>query len=138
MLMLRKPSSLERRVAQYERRMLREKAKRADEAREARIWSGIRKAIYQRDGGCCRVCGRRVLLYAPNPLLQAETHHLVYRSAGGQDISSNLICACAVCHEKEHVHVLQIAGNGDGLVTIAEINPETGRTVRVWESPCPA
>lgn len=43
----------------------------------------VREHVIERDGSCCRVCGRHV----EYPAL----HHIVYRSQGGLDIPSNLV-----------------------------------------------
>jgi len=43
----------------------------------------VRDFVLERDGSCCRVCGR----YVETPAL----HHIVFRSQGGLDVPSNLI-----------------------------------------------
>ena len=43
----------------------------------------VRQQVYERDGGCCRVCGR----WVDTPGL----HHVRYRSEGGLDVVENLI-----------------------------------------------
>jgi 5-methylcytosine-specific restriction endonuclease McrA len=43
----------------------------------------LRAFVLDRDGRCCRVCGR----YVEYPAL----HHIEYRSEGGLDVPSNLI-----------------------------------------------
>lgn len=43
----------------------------------------VREFVVDRDGECCRVCGR----YVETPAL----HHIVFRSQGGLDLPSNLI-----------------------------------------------
>lgn len=45
--------------------------------------SNVREFVIDRDGSCCRVCGR----YVEYPAL----HHIEYRSQGGLDIPSNLV-----------------------------------------------
>jgi 5-methylcytosine-specific restriction endonuclease McrA len=52
----------------------------------------IRIRIKQRDGFCCRWCGK------PGQ----EVHHIHYRSEGGENEDSNLIYLCMVCHAKAH------------------------------------
>lgn len=47
------------------------------------VSADVRDFVIERDGQCCRVCGR----YVENPAL----HHIVFRSQGGLDIPSNLI-----------------------------------------------
>lgn len=45
--------------------------------------AGVREHVLERDGHCCRVCGRWVEMPA--------LHHIVFRSQGGLDVPSNLI-----------------------------------------------
>lgn len=45
--------------------------------------SEVRDRVIDRDGQCCRVCGR----WVEYPAL----HHVVFRSQGGLDVPSNLI-----------------------------------------------
>lgn len=132
-----KPSRLDRDIAKYERKQERAKQRKAIQRQESADWTVIRKAIYARDHGCCRVCGREVKVLSENPLLQSHCHHIMYRSAGGGDHSDNLVNLCAVCHSQEHAHVINISGHGDGVIAIVKINLETGRTVRAWESEVP-
>lgn len=55
-----------------------------DEEREIFISLGkVREEVIERDGSCCRVCGR----YVETPAL----HHIRYRSEGGLDVPENLI-----------------------------------------------
>lgn len=64
--------------------------------------SGVREFVLERDGQCCRVCGR----YVEYPAL----HHILFRSQGGKDLPSNLItigwlpghdCHLPIAHGKE-------------------------------------
>lgn len=43
----------------------------------------VRLECYERDGGCCRVCGR----WVETPGL----HHIIFRGQGGLDLPSNLV-----------------------------------------------
>jgi 5-methylcytosine-specific restriction endonuclease McrA len=52
----------------------------------------IRIRIKQRDGFCCRWCGK------PGQ----EVHHVHYRSEGGLNEDSNLIYLCMTCHARAH------------------------------------
>lgn len=45
----------------------------------------------------CEVCDRVDL-----PL---QIHHIVYKSQGGGDIPSNLICICSRCHDRAHFKI---------------------------------
>ena len=48
------------------------------------------RLIDERDGGCCRICGSHTGL---------QHHHVVFRSAGGDDREDNLILLCWRCHD---------------------------------------
>lgn len=78
------------------------------------------KAVDARDHRICRCCGRKT-----NPddvgLKRGHRHHIVYRSAGGQDVSSNVLTLCWECHNDEHHSQLDIRPmsgvfGADGLV----------------------
>lgn len=47
------------------------------------VSTDVREFVIERDGQCCRMCGR----YVPEPAL----HHVVFRSQGGLDVPSNLV-----------------------------------------------
>lgn len=51
--------------------------------------------VYERDGGCCAICG------APVPE-GVKAHHEPPKSHGGQDIPENLIVLCQHCHMQRH------------------------------------
>lgn len=135
---LAKPSRLDRDVAKHRKRVAKRATKR-DEDREARqIWAEICAVIFERDKGRCRVCARRVKKNADDPRKRAETHHIVYRSAGGEDLPMNLLLTCGICHSLEHQHRIEISGNGNGTATVRHFNAETGKVISQWDSPCPA
>ncbi len=91
---------------------------RVDRAKEKAVkdaanWRLVCKVVDARDGRACRVCGTKT-----NPdavgLLRGHRHHIVYRSAGGKDVSENLVTLCAECHDAEHVkRSLHVEGNAD-------------------------
>jgi 5-methylcytosine-specific restriction endonuclease McrA len=93
-------------------------------------------AVDARDGWCCRVCGKFSNVRAVGVLHKGHHHHIVYRSAGGQDETSNLCLLCPRCHDEEHAHRLRISGDADerdvmgklcGLTI--EVERESGWTV---------
>lgn len=43
----------------------------------------VREEVIERDGSCCRVCGR----YVEHPAL----HHIMFRSQGGKNTAENLV-----------------------------------------------
>jgi hypothetical protein len=68
-------------------------------------------SVYKRDGWKCRSCKTRNNLHA---------HHIIYRSAQGDDADWNLITLCSDfdaggCHEAEH--------RGDLVILAASGNP---------------
>jgi 5-methylcytosine-specific restriction endonuclease McrA len=132
---LAKPSRFRRDVKKHERRVETAKTTRDQKRQEVEGWREIVAAIFKRDQGCCRVCGRRVKPMTDNPHARAHTHHIQYRSAGGTDETTNLILLCGLCHALEHEHRIDILGNADTSVwiyTISEGGKETRR-----DSPCP-
>lgn len=48
--------------------------------------------IGEQDITFCEACGA----------IGTEIHHIVFRSHGGSDNISNLICLCNTCHKKAH------------------------------------
>lgn len=54
----------------------------------------IRKEIFDRDDGLCRVCR------AP----ATQVHHVKYRSAGGRGVFTNGLSLCQKCHEDIHAN----------------------------------
>lgn len=45
--------------------------------------ASVRAEVYERDGGCCRVCGQTAT--------PAGLHHIKYRSEGGRHVPENLV-----------------------------------------------
>lgn len=129
-----KPTKLERDLSKWARRVDREKRKAAERRAEAAVWSDLRKRVFARDGGRCRAYGLPLKLYSVNPLEQAHTHHIVFRSAGGQDVMSNLITLSPAAHQQIHQHKLDVAGDGNGVVTFTVRHLETGKVVEQWTS----
>lgn len=137
-----KPSGMERLLAKHAKRVAKGREKRSRDMESSRAWDALRLVIFTRDRGVCRICGTALKFRSDNPREDSDTHHIVFRSAGGPDESWNLITACSwPCHEQIHRRVpaawLDVTGNGDGEIVIQEINPETGRVVRQRESRVP-
>jgi len=63
---------------------------------QRRLQAAVRDKLMRRDTAC-RVCGSRFATRPP------EAHHLVYRSAGGETSTQNMVLLCAPCHH-ESVH----------------------------------
>ncbi len=53
----------------------------------------IRQAVKERDRKRCRRCGNK------NGI---QLHHVVYKSSGGEDLSTNLLVLCQGCHFTMH------------------------------------
>ena len=84
---------------------------RAKEAAEIRA---CYKAVDQRDGGRCRVCRTRGNPHATTLLERLHRHHMVYRSRGGEHVTSNVVSLCSGCHEAIHVLMtLRVEGDAD-------------------------
>jgi 5-methylcytosine-specific restriction endonuclease McrA len=95
-----------------------------------------RMAVFHRDKGRCRVCGRDTVLTG-NLFALAHCHHIVYRSAGGSDEAENRCILCYECHADEHAHRIDIQGNGNETLEIVVFGPD--RQVAAYEeSPCPS
>ena len=88
--------------------------KKFEEQIEAAVaWSDVCRRVDWRDKRICRACGTRSDPDAMGLTKRGHRHHIVYRSAGGKDESSNLVTLCAKCHNAEHRHRLEIRGNAD-------------------------
>lgn len=92
---------------------------RADEksarmAQERRTLQEAHKVVDARDGGRCRVCGRRCSPRALSLVDRAERHHMVSRRYDNTHTSANLLTLCKGCHDQIHVlGVLHVSGDAD-------------------------
>ena len=96
--------------------------KRAKKAEAESNWRKVVKAVNARDGYKCRVCGKRCNPEAVTLLEKGHHHHIVYRSAGGEDTTANLVTLCVLCHDAEHRHELKIEGHGDTGLEVWRVN----------------
>lgn len=63
--------------------------KASKRARATDIPMTVKRAVYERDRGCCIFCGRRG---SPNA-------HVLSRAHGGLGVEKNIVTACTECHE---------------------------------------
>lgn len=71
--------------------------KRKQRASKASDWRKTRVFVLKRDRHQCRACSQKHGL---------DVHHVIMRSLGGKDDSTNLIALCRDCHQSVHGHVL--------------------------------
>jgi 5-methylcytosine-specific restriction endonuclease McrA len=71
-------------------------------AKEAN-WRKVSKQVDRRDQHRCRACRTSVNPDGLDLLDRGHRHHLEFRSKGGQDVASNLVLLCPMCHDKVHV-----------------------------------
>lgn len=95
---------------------------RVDDAREKKAaedaaWRAVCKVVDARDGKQCRCCDKRSDPEATGLLKRGHRHHLLYRSAGGADVDSNLVTLCSGCHSDEHKNKLRVEGNPNVALT---------------------
>lgn len=63
-------------------------------------WPVQREKALKRDNYCCRKCGTSV-----KGTSKRAVHHIIERSKGGTNRTSNLITNCTKCHIAEHPHM---------------------------------
>jgi 5-methylcytosine-specific restriction endonuclease McrA len=88
-----------------------------------------RREVYRlvdiRDQWTCRACSRRVRSTLAAVADRLEHHHLVFRSRGGRDETSNVVTLCLLDHSEAQRHELTITGNPDSTLTFE-------RAGRIW------
>lgn len=81
---------------------LREDELRRLEAQHRRERSECRRIVFNRDGGKCRCCGRRLYLLARNAHGYwdlCNVHEILPRARGGSDVEpKNCVALCHRCH----------------------------------------
>lgn len=87
---------------------------RERQAAEDHQWRECCKAVDHRDKRTCRACGRKSNPEAIGLTKRGHRHHLVLRSAGGEDVPSNVVTLCFSCHDDVHVkRTLQVEGDAN-------------------------
>jgi 5-methylcytosine-specific restriction endonuclease McrA len=71
----------------------------------------IRRAVWRRDHGRCRVPGCRAARFL-------EVHHLVPRSRGGTHDPSNLVLVCSAHHGRVHDGSLRLGGQAPDRIVV--------------------
>lgn len=61
--------------------------------RDNKLYAVTRKQAFERDNGCCVICGSSCGL---------QCHHIIFRSQGGLSELRNLACLCMQCHNQAH------------------------------------
>lgn len=95
---------------------------RFDEAQLASVEAerrarSVARWVDQRDKYGCRACGARTDPHSLSLLTKGHRHHLQFRSAGGETVTSNVCLLCPACHNAVHRHQLRIEGNADLALT---------------------
>lgn len=135
--MFPKPSrargQIDRYNAKQKRDLAKHRAKVAEKRREWDRWNQLRLAVYTRDGGLDRATGKRVYLETGCLPDLMQAHHVVYRSAGGQDEMSNLVCVSLETHAQIHDGLLDCEGDANGVLTF-KAKDAKGHVTHVWTS----
>ena len=69
---------------------------------DRKIQDDTRREVLRRDKYTCRKCGWSHKEWNPDDPRHLELHHVVHHADGGENIESNLITLCTVCHDQEH------------------------------------
>jgi 5-methylcytosine-specific restriction endonuclease McrA len=121
-----------------DRRIQRERVKRAEKDQARIEWEAKREAVYKREGGRCRATGVPLRLHDRNPFRVMHVHHKVPRSAQGSDDLSNLVGLAPEVHVMEHDGLLEIRGDDCNQTLVFTFLDAYGKILRIQESPCPA
>lgn len=94
--------------------------KAAEEAQQREVY----RQVDRREAMHCRISGVRVDPFAVDMLRRGEHHHIVFRSAGGADETSNVILVSLEVHRDIHAGKLRVEGNADECLTVWRRTPE--------------
>ena len=106
-------------IANLQKPESRAMARKVEKAEKAARLRAIHKYVDVRDKGRCRACGAFVKPDAKQLELRAHRHHITFRSAGGEDTTSNLVTCCAKCHADIHAYRMTASGNADQSVAFS-------------------
>ena len=76
-------------------------------------------AVNKRDGNKCVTCGLDRSGDFLCPSLQLDHHHIVPRSRGGENTTSNICMVCRRCHALIHDKKLIVTGDADKRLVIS-------------------
>ena len=117
-------ASLSRDVDKWERQRKRQASKATVRKAADAAWRALSIQVRDRDKNACRVCTCQTTPWGKgDPRTWGCAHHVIYRSAGGLDVLSNLIWLCRLCHDKEHRHEINIMGNSERF-TVGSVTTE--------------
>src|SRR5262249_48901092 len=71
----------------------------------------LRRRIFERDGGRCRIPGCRNTCWL-------EAHHLRFQSEGGENSTTNILLLCSAHHAALHRGRIRIEGSADGEIRV--------------------
>jgi hypothetical protein len=140
---VQKRSKFQKDVDRYERMLARVKVAAKKKRAEIQAWAALREQVFLRDRGLCRATGKPLLLHGTNPYQVGQAHHIQWRGRQGKDVLENLIWVDPLVHELIHGRIvnasrrIDVTGDGNGTVHFTEIDLETGKTIREWDSECP-
>lgn len=80
---------------------------------EQEQYADLCEFVLSRDGWRCRNCETRNDLHV---------HHIIFRSAGGDDTTENLITICNSCHDGIHVDMNDAGEHGLEIETPCDAN----------------
>lgn len=85
----------------------------------------INPQVDARDGFVCRCCGVGCDRNLPPTFPRSwHRHHIVYRSACGQETTGNKVGICGACHSAIHSKKLFVYGDADGVLAFTDTRQE--------------
>jgi 5-methylcytosine-specific restriction endonuclease McrA len=124
---------LARRASKDAKRIEREKQKKRDRLTKAMENRNLRFDVFTRDKGRCRAFGLPLYFEHSDPMQVGHCHHVIYRSAGGNDSLDNLLYLSWKAHQMVHDGMLIIHGDPNGLIYFTA-KDRKGKVTRTWES----
>lgn len=123
----------ERRVRKDKRQAIIAQAKKRQRLDKAKAYQLVRLQVFTREKGCCRAFGDALYFEHPDPHRVGHCHHVIYKSAGGNDTVDNLIFVSWKAHTMIHEGLLDVSGDPNGFIYFTQKNRK-GQIVKTWES----